>query len=51
MTSRANPVSAAWSRLPAALQVGLRATWYLTLIAVVWWLWSTPEADFRYWGL
>lgn len=23
---------------------------YLALIALVAWLWTTPEADFRYWG-
>ncbi len=41
----------AWSRLPGSTRVGLQACWYLALIGLLWWLWATPEADFRYWGL
>lgn len=40
-----------WRSLPPTLRIGLQALWYLGLIALLRYLWHTPEADFRYWGL
>lgn len=46
---------ARWARW-GATSLGANATalaealLYLALIALIAWLWSTPEADFRYWG-
>lgn len=40
---RATPLGANLTALAEALL-------YLALIALIAWLWSTPEADFRYWG-
>ena len=41
-----------WSATPLGANVSAvgEALLYLALIALVAWLWGTPEADFRYWG-
>lgn len=32
-------------------RVVLRAAWYAAIALAIWWLWHTPQADFRYFGL
>jgi len=55
MTRTVERLRARWSRW-SATPFGANATalaealLYLALIALIAWLWATPEADFRYWG-